>query len=268
MIEPFTIQDPSKPLKVTLLNKKHGQSFFATEQNVNSGTSSFGLPSITFSSKAKTSGIEMNVPVIAGKKKDDNSAEKSIIIAKKNVEDEDETVVQAFSIPPLAEIVCFMYILYGTCMGIGVILFSSYMTEISLLFCPLFIVAVGLHACLTLSMSMGVLGIGLIAVYPVIILVHQMWLVVVYIFFFMCFCLGKVFYHRISMLVKGIIFLFVVCSIIGVLVYQVYPRSIHGLHAAFLCNCMLACTSVLAGKKISFKVECVSHADSINVLAS
>lgn len=248
MIQPLSIQDTSKPLVVSLLNKKAGQSYLFTETANDNNTNNieFGMPSITFSGKVAPS--------------------KDMIIShSKKGEDENENY--AFKLPGF-EIICLLYIFYCVVMGIGAILFPYYLWDIAIFTCPLLTITILAHTLVNFNRYVAVLGAALVLCYPIVIVMGQVPLVIAFLSLFMVFCLWKALLQKINYIFLSTVFILVVCSAMGVIVYQVYPKSIHGLHASFLCTCILACATVIFAPKHSYKVVCISHAPSINVLAS
>lgn len=242
MIQPLTIQDPTKPLVVNFSNKKAASNYFYNEPlNLD-----FSLPSITFSNK--------------------NSGSKEIILpVKKSEEDTSDTKEILL---PHPELICLLYFCYAICIGIGNLLFPYYTAQVALLFCPLFTITVIAHTIITQNLVNFVLGLILVGIYPLVVFLNVNYAYVTFLCLFNMFCSYKVFTSKIRYVHIIVTSVFILASIIGIIVYQVYPKSIHGMHAAFLSTCMLACASVLFCKKCSYKVVCISHSQSINVLAS
>ena len=241
MIQPLTIQDPTKPLVVNFSNKKAASNYFYNEPS----SLDFHLPSISFASKPP----------------------KDIVVPVKKSDDNDVTETKEIDLPN-PELVCQLYFLYAICTGIGSLLFPYYSTQVALFFCPLLTITVLAHTMITQSQVNFVLGMILIFVYPVIVLANVNYAYVAFLSLFNIFCAYKVFTSKIKYVQIIITSVFMLASLVGILVYQVYPKSIHGMHAAFLSTCMLACASVLFCKRCSYKVVCISHSQSINVLAS
>ena len=234
MIQALTLQDPSKPLVVNLPPKKPVQSgyFF---NDTSSTTIEMGMPSITFSSSKHTpSKDDIVIPMV-----------------KKHEEEK-------HGIPlPTAEVICLGYICYTICMGIGAILFSYYLNHLAFFFCPLFTLTVVGHILLHFHVTSGVMGGVLIVLYPLVADCGVSVAYIVFLFCFMAFCLVKVISHKINIMFIALMLLLVVCAVIGIIVYEVYPRSIHGLHASFLCTCILACTSVMILPKQHYKIVAI-----------
>lgn len=250
MIKAFSLQDPAKPMVVSLLNKKGAQSYFFNETTNTDNHIQLGLPSITFSNKA-TPNNDIVIPVVTN-------------THKKNDED---TVTKEFPLPG-SEVICLFYVFYTICMGIGAILFPYYIHQIALFLAPIYTITILAHCIVQFHVYTLILGIFLVVTYPVVILLQLPWLLIGYLLLFTLFCVSKACMTSRSWVYLLIMFILVCSSTTGIIVYQVYPRSIHGMHASFMCTCVLACFTVLFSRKQTYKVVCVSYPSSINVLAS
>jgi hypothetical protein len=235
---------------VSLLNKKGSQSYFFNDNNSQDNHVPLGLPSITFSNK-NAPGKDIVIPIVTN-------------THKKN---EDETITNEFYLPG-SEIICMFYVFYTIGLGIGAILFPYYVAQIALFLAPIFTVTVLSHCFIQFHLYTLILGIFLVVVYPVVIILQLPTLIVTYLMIFTLFCVSKAVMASKSWVYLLIVFVLVCASTMGVIVYEVYPRSIHGMHAAFLCTCILACSNVIFSRKQTYKVVCVSYPSSINVLAS
>jgi len=236
MIEALSLQDPSKPLNVSFINKKTGQNYMYNQSQTTNTASSLELniPSITFNKQLAISTKE-NTPKIF-----DSNTSKS--------EQYDITFIKK-------DVVCIIYVFFAILMAMINLLMPAYQIQAATLISPLFTIAIVLHSILTQSWWNAYIGITLIFLYP-FVLVFNTYLSIILIFsLFTLFCVYHTCTNPITNYVHmGIIFFLVVCSFIGIIIYQIYPRSIHGIHASFLSTCILACTVVVVLKKNSFKL--------------
>jgi hypothetical protein len=265
MIPPLALQDPSKPLVVSsvLSSKKtsSNSSGFILNDHSLASNFEFKFPSINFASNTgpNTTTVTNQTNGANGNNKQQPATELDIPIIKKRSSTDNEIESSTLSLPT-NEVLSLMYIFYTVCMGIGVILLPHYSVTIALLFSPFFIVTIGIHALVNFSIPSLGLGILLVTLHPLVIMLAMQYVLVGYLTLFIVFCLSKLMHQKIKVLFLGVIFMLIVCVLIGIVVYQVYPRSVHGIHASFLCSCVLVCTTLLFQPKYKYRIVTLMYA--------
>lgn len=233
MIEALSLQDLSKPMNVSFANKKSGQNYmYNPSQNTN--TFELQIPSISFNKHSMPQNIKPEV----------------IIPIK----------FEAYELLlPNKDMLCLLYVFFSITMAIANLLVPYYQTYAAILLCPIFTITVLAHCIITQNKWNMYLGMLVILVYPCV-LVYNSYITLILIFIlFTLFCVFKIlFTSTINCMHLALIMLLLICSLVGIIVYQVYPKSIHGIHASFLSTCILACTVVILTKKVSFKITAVA----------
>lgn len=225
MIQPLTIQDHSQPLVLPSSNKKIGQNYFVHETPPRTEMS---IPSITLCSTVKKHEV-----VSENKKKD----------------------CQEYTLPNV-EILSVLYIAYTVLLATTSIILPHYITVVALVLGPLFTIILLSHACISLSKKNIILGVMLVFLYPMILIWNTPWMYITFLLLFTLFCMLIALSSNPKFVSLGLLLMLVICSGIGIVIYQVYPRTIHGLHASFLCSCVLACSTIYLVRHRSFKVLC------------
>lgn len=228
MIQPLTIQDNTHPLVLSLpnnSNKKAGQNYFVNETST--PRLEIGIPSITLCSNSKPPSVE----------------------CKKKTETYNE-----FTLPNI-EVLCMLYIFYTVSLAVSAIIIPHYVTVVGLFLCPFFTTTVLLHACASLSSRNIALGVGVAALYPIVIVLNSPSLCIFFLVLFNLFCTLVALTKKPSLWVLVLILSLIGAASIGIIVFQVYPRSVHGIHASVLCSCVLACTTVYILKPKTFKLQ-------------
>jgi hypothetical protein len=243
MIEALSIQDLSKPLNVSFVNKKSGQNYmYNAPQSTNSNSFELQIPSISFN---KQTNVQNN---------------KVEVILQKPVYNNTTATNDTYEFMlPNKDIICLMYVCFAVIMAIANLLIPVYQTQAAILLCPVFTVTILAHGFITQNIWNIYMGGVIILFYPVV-LVYNTYVTIIIIFvLFTIFCVFKLLFSTsINWMHKALIVLLLMCSLTGIIIYQVYPKSIHGIHASFLSTCILACSVVIMSKKTSFKVTAVN----------
>lgn len=239
MIEALTLQDPSKPMVFNMTNKKAGQNYMYNSSN----DMEFGLPSISF-----------------GKKNTINSSKTASVVIV------NEPVVQTDIKIPLKHLVCQGYVLYSIVIGITGVLIPYYVNTVAYCLTPLLCITILGNCILTQSKMHSMLGLALIILYPLLVYLNNTYLLISFILIFVVFLLVSLLSERLTYLYLSIVSFLVLCTFIGLIIYQVYPRSIHGVHASFLSLCILTCTTIIISRKKNYKIVCETPGTNGNAI--
>lgn len=239
MIEALTLQDPSKPIVFNMTNKKAGQNYMYNSSN----DMEFGLPSISF-----------------GKKNTINSSKTAQVVII------NEPTVQTDIKLPLKHLVCQGYILYAITLGITGVLLPYYVNTVAFFLTPLLCITILGNCIITQSRIHSLLGVSLIVIYPVLVYMNNTYLLISFMFIFIVFLLVSLLPEKLTYVYLSIVSLLVLCTFIGIIIYQVYPRSIHGVHASFLSLCLLTCTTIIISRKKNYKIVCEIPSTNVNAI--
>ena len=143
------------------------------------------------------------------------------------------------------------YAFYAVVMGLATLLIPYYVETVALLMCPLFSFVVACHGTMgrhTICLYMSVL---VVMMYPIVFLYHRTFVAVpiAYYLLFLMFIGIFAFFERYQRFLWVIIGALLVGSFVGIIVYYVYPKSIHGIHATAMALTVLTCTTLFFSAK-------------------
>jgi hypothetical protein len=234
----ISLQNTDKPLVLPSSNKKNSnQSYVIPTAQVLDNTYELGISSISFASTKKPQVASVVVPVTTAP-----------TLTKSTQSHELEF--------PQKDWICILYITFTLFLATCTIVAPSYTSQIAVLLCPLFTYTVMVHSFIgKTNKIISTLGLMIILFYPVVVVFNSASMLVTIFVMFMLFCGMRVIYDKYSMIQATLMLLIFFCTLISIMVYAVYPKTIYGAHAAFLCMCVMACTSVLLTDKGTYKLK-------------
>jgi hypothetical protein len=185
---------------------------------------------LTFNTKDKSKNMDINMDVTS----------KSLSAKDSTNQIEDEFTITL----PNRDIICQLYILYTILMGMANLLMSHLQGYIAILLSPLFFTCVFMHSLSMQSTYNQVLGAIIIMLYPWVVYAQTYGVeaLVPYFLLFVFYVVYKpIFKEKHSAVEYAITMLLISACIIGIGIYTIYPKSIHGLHASFLSVVVLTC---------------------------
>jgi hypothetical protein len=240
MINPLALQETNRPIVVSLVNKKTGQAY-SVPQDKYSQSNSFEMhtPSISLSK-----GFQINTHhnTVQTSAKSDTSSNSAGTTAPTS-----PTAPASFPLPG-RDFLCILYILFTALTGIISLTIPYFQRDAFVIFMPIVCITIFMHMLTTPPESQGAatLGLGLLTIllYPFAIVFTQYHFDSVVAACFILFCSWPTLTGKYGYLKLAMCAFLVTCCTIGIVVYQVYPKSIHGMHAAFMSMCILACCSL------------------------
>lgn len=240
MVEPFDIKDPNK----LLFPKSIALTPVATPKRT------VVQPSLTMILKDATSSLFENM---SGPKPPGGvsfAPKRDVIpvsISDHSSKSDPQSVSERHEIPlPSARIVCGMYLVYSVVLSLGCLLLPAYEGTVALAMAPLFMSALVFDACPDAPHVRFWIALVLFVAYPSMAIMQSKGIQVLagYLLFYLAFVLSdfsknKSLPYRISI---GVLTL---ACIVGLVVYVVYPRSVHGVQATFLAVTVLTCVNVV-----------------------
>lgn len=251
MINPLTLQDPSRPIVVSLVNKKSDR-VGSTSGNNTGNTFDMHTPSITlsktFSLHAGNNKIVMGGP---GKPLDLPSQPDPPHSHNNN---------QVFQLSdmskPTKHLVIFLYVFVTLVSSIVSLVLPYFQRNMFIILLPIISITVYMHIHLPATQGQKnagnnssitwALGWSVILFFPLSIVFPSYHFDILVASIFITFLIWpalKISSQK-AWIKQTALAVLALSAVAGMLVYQVYPRSIHGMHAAFLSICVLACCSV------------------------
>lgn len=254
MINPLTLQDPSKPMVVNLVNKKSEGNKTTTSASIistNSHSNSFDMhtPSITLSKTFSLNSV--NNKIVAGSSHPSKSSSGVDTV----VSDLNSSSLYHLSemCRPTKYLVIFLYVFITLVSSIVSLVLPYFQKSMFILLLPIISITVYMHIHLPVTQKhtsassiTWALGWCVILFFPLSLVFpsYNFDILVASIFItFLVWPALKISSQKAWMKQTALAVL-ALSAVAGMLVYQVYPRSIHGMHAAFLSICVLACCSV------------------------
>lgn len=147
---------------------------------------------------------------------------------------------------PSAHVVCGMYLVYSVVLSLGCLLLPAYEGMVALAMAPLFMSAVAFDACPDAPHTRFWIALVLVVTYPAMAIMQSKGIQVLagYLLFYLAFVLSDLSKNK-SLPYRISIGVLTLACIIGLVVYVVYPRSVHGVQATFLAVTVLTCTNLV-----------------------
>jgi hypothetical protein len=228
MIQALSIQDNAKPMVFNLINKKAASSYIYNEPDYPSQSISFG------------------------KKAANNTAVVAPICTTEEI-----TSTHEISLP-LKHIIGQGYMFFGIMLGITNLLIPIYTFQAALFLSPIFCITVLAHCFAAYNKYSSGIGCVVVLVYPFVIYLNNSYALVAYVVLYMIFIACTTISEKKNYIYSMILVFLVSCTALGVIIYQVYPKSIHGIHASFLSVGVLTCTVLVMSKNKQYKFVCGS----------
>jgi len=253
MINPLTLQDPSRPIVVSLVNKKSDRVGSTSGNNTSGNTFDMHTPSITLS---KTFSLHAgnNKIVMGGSGKPlDLPPQPSDPVHNLNL---NQTFQLSDMSKPTKHLVIFLYVFVTLVSSIVSLVLPYFQRNMFIILLPIISITVYMHIHLPITQgqkSAGnnssitwALGWSVILFFPLSIVFPSYHFDILVASIFITFLIWpalKISSQK-AWIKQTALAVLALSAVAGMLVYQVYPRSIHGMHAAFLSICVLACCSV------------------------
>lgn len=178
---------------------------------------------------------------------------------------------------PTRDVVCQMYCCYLVMIGLVNIVLPPYTYYLAVMLCPLFTVSVLGHCMILYSFWNTFIGLIVCILYPlVVIMSSQHWVVSMYVILVLFFCNTSILMQTsypgpvsqsMRYLHASVYVGLSVSCLVGIFTFQIYPKCIHGLHAAVLALACLCCASlIMAAKPRTYRI--IAEAPPVSVKAS
>jgi hypothetical protein len=137
-----------------------------------------------------------------------------------------------------------LYIIFTVLIGIISLVIPYMQKNMFIILMPTFCITVFLHMLMTVGKKQGIVvfcfGAGTILLYPFAVVFDYLHLDAVVACLFILFCVWPALVGTYGYVKLTVMTLLSLSSLSGIIVYEIYPRSIHGMHAAFLSMAILA----------------------------
>ena len=227
-----------------------GQSYLFPTAQVTENTYELGIASISLASSKKNQSNSNNgiIPVAKPIHTAQNVQAMSSSLKKPTFSKE--------IVFPQKDWICMLYLMFALFLATCTIVANYYTTQVAIMLCPLFTYTVIVHSFIGNSNSViTYTGLLVICCYPFTLVFSNAYILVTLFVLFIFFCLLRVFQDKYTAIQISLFSMILMCAIIAIVVYAVYPKTVYGAHAAFLCLCVMACFSVYLTERGTYKLK-------------
>lgn len=151
-----------------------------------------------------------------------------------------------------------LYAFYAVLMGLATLLIPHYVDTVALLLCPVFTFIVACHGSMARHVICLYIAVLVVFMYPIVFLYYKssQAVPVAYYLLFLVFIGMTAWFEKFQRYLWIAMAVLLSGSVVGIIVYYVYPKSIHGIHATAMAMTVLTCTTLFFSQKRELIMAC------------